>query len=235
MIILAKKVSIYMKKQKELVIFDLDGTIIDSAPSLHNALNFMLKELNLEPIELEVAREYIGNGAQVLVKRVLVRDFNYEKHEIDEQLFKKALDILLSYYGKNLTEHTVLYNGAKETLEALQNAGYKMAIATNKPNQFVQEILEYFDIAKYFDYVIGSGVVEHRKPHPAMLLKVCEELAIKPQNSIMVGDTINDILGAKNANMDSIALTHGYTHIDLSELNPTYICNDFKEITEILV
>jgi len=222
-------------KKKDLVIFDLDGTIIDSAPSLHKAVNFMLKKLSLEPLDLQTVRDFIGNGAAILVKRALVRDRAYQNYDIDEALAKRALDILLEYYSANLTDDTILYEGAKQTLQALQENGYKIALATNKPNQFIQEILEHFQIDTYFNYTIGAGVVANKKPHPQMLLKVCEELETSPQKAIMIGDTENDIVAAQNAKMDSIALTHGYSHNDLRELNPTFVCNDFSQINKILL
>jgi phosphoglycolate phosphatase len=222
-------------QKKDLIIFDLDGTIIDSAPSLHKAVNFMLNKLELEPLDLETVRDFIGNGSAVLVKRALVRDREYQNYDIDEELAKKALDILMQYYGANLTADTILYEGVEETLENLKNKNYKIALATNKPNQFVKEILEHFNIDKYFDYSIGAGVVEHKKPHPQMLLKVCEELKTQPKDAIMVGDTDNDIIAAKNANMDSIALTHGYSHIDVEKLEPTFVCNHFTQINKILL
>ncbi len=222
-------------KKKDLVIFDLDGTLIDSAPSLHKAVNCMLQELNLEPLDLETVRDFIGNGSAILVKRALARDIDYQKYEIDEDLAKKALDTLLEYYGANLTADTLLYEGAKETLENLKEKGYKIALATNKPNQFVKEILEHFKIDKYFDYTIGAGVVENKKPHPQMLLKVCKDMQVEPKSAIMVGDTNNDILAAKNAKMDSIALTYGYSAININEFSPTFVCNNFNEITNFLV
>jgi len=222
-------------QKKDLVIFDLDGTIIDSAPSLHKAVNFMLKKMGKEPLDLETVRDFIGNGAAILVKRALVRNREYQNYTIDENQAQEALNILLEYYQANLTADTILYDDVTQTLQKLKDANYKLALATNKPNQFVQEILEHFKIDRYFDYTIGAGVVEHKKPHPQMLLKVCKELQSKPQDAIMVGDTNNDILAAKSANMDSIALTHGYSHIDLKSLNPSFLCNHFSEIEKILL
>ncbi len=224
-----------MKETKDLIIFDLDGTLIDSVASLHKALNYMLKELNKDEISLKLTRDFIGNGANILVKRALVKDRGYEKYKIDDKLFQKALNILLDFYSKNLTQETYLYNGAKNCLEKLKNKNFKLAIATNKPYEFINEILEYFKIKKYFDYIIGAGVVEKKKPHPDMLLKVCKELKISPNKSIMIGDSQNDIIAAKNAKIDSIGVTWGYSHIDLKELNPNFICHNFKELEDILI
>ena len=222
-------------KKKDLVIFDLDGTLIDSAPSLHKALNYMLQELNLEPLDLETVRDFIGNGSAILVKRALARDIDYQKYEIDEDLAKKGLEILMKYYGDNLTQDTILYKGVEETLNTLFKKGYKMALATNKAHKFVPEILEHFNLDKYFEYTIGAGIVENKKPHPQMLLKVCKDMQVEPKSAIMVGDTNNDILAAKNAKMDSIALTYGYSAINVNEFSPTFVCNNFNEITNFLV
>ena len=219
-----------MFENKELIIFDLDGTLIDSAPSLHKALNFMLNRLNLPEVSLEQTRDYIGNGSLVLVKRALVKDKDYEKYDLDEEFVKKAQNLLLEYYKNNLTNDTTLYNGVLETLDKLYNKGLNLALATNKPDIFVEEILDYFNLKKYFKVAYGAGVVKNKKPDPELLLKICNELNIKPTKSVMVGDSINDIKAASNANMDSIALTYGYSDIDLKALNPTIVCNSFEEI-----
>ena len=221
-----------MFKDKELIIFDLDGTLIDSAPSLNKALNYMLKELNLEPISLQQTRDYIGNGSLILVKRALVKNKDYKKYNLDEELVKKAQELLLNYYKNNLVEDTTLYNGVKEGLEELAKRRYKLALATNKPHEFVKEILNSFDISKYFKIALGAGVVENKKPNPEILYHITNTLNISPSKAVMVGDSINDIKAAKNANIDSIGVRYGYSDIDIKELKPTVVCDNFKEILQ---
>jgi len=220
-----------MFKNKELIIFDMDGTLIDSVPSLAYAINYMLQKLGKATLEEEIIREYVGNGADILVKRALVEDKNYEDKEIEDSYFKEAKEIFLSFYGKNLNAKTILYPDVIQTLEFLKTEGYTLALATNKPIEFVGNMLKHFNIDSYFNIYLGGGSTEFKKPHPQILQKICQELGIKPSKSVMVGDSSSDILAAKRANIDSIALTYGYNQgIDLATLEPKLICNSFKEI-----
>jgi len=223
-----------MFKDKRLIIFDMDGTLIDSVPSLANAINYMLRQLGKEETSLAEVRSWIGNGAQILVKRALVGSRDYEKFDIDSNLEQKALNILLDYYGKNLTKDIALYPGVKDTLRELKNRGYYLSVATNKPHEFVREILEYFNIDKFLDSFLGAGVVEHKKPHPAMLLKIIEDFKVDKKDSVMVGDSSSDIIAAKNANIDSIGLTYGYNYEkNIKELNPTVTFDNFSDILKV--
>lgn len=221
-----------MFQNKELIIFDMDGTLIDSAPSLAFAVNSVLVELGSEPFELSTIREWIGNGADILIKRALVGDKLYENHTIDNQIFQKARQLFLSTYGANLNAKTVLYSGVKSGLEQL-SSNYTLALATNKPIEFVGEMLEHFSIREYFSLYYGAGSVENKKPHPQMLLELCKELNIQTEKSVMVGDSKNDLLAASAANIDSIALSYGYNQGEnLADYKPKLICNTFKELLE---
>jgi len=220
-----------MFKYKELIIFDMDGTLIDSVPSLAYAINYMLQKLGKATLEEEIIREYVGNGADILVKRALVVDKNYEYKEIADSYFKEAKEIFLNFYGKNLNAKTTLYTDVSQTLEFLKTKGYTLALATNKPIEFVGDMLKHFNLDSFFTIYLGGGSTEFKKPHPQILQKICQELDIKPSKSVMVGDSSSDILAAKRANIDSIALTYGYNQgISLEILEPNIICNSFKEI-----
>ena len=223
-----------MFKDKELIIFDMDGTLIDSVPSLAYAINYMLRELKKSEYPEDTIRKWVGNGADILVKRALVGSKDYEGKDIDSNYFKKAKSIFLEFYGNNLNSKTTLYPRVKDSLEKLKNRGYTLALATNKPIEFVGDMLEYFNIKSYFTIYLGGGSVEYKKPHPQILLKILEELKVKADKSVMVGDSSSDILAAKAAKIDSIALTYGYNQgIDLKTLNPTIICDNFEEILEL--
>ena len=218
-------------KSKELIIFDMDGTIIDSIPALAKSVNFALNELNLPIYPQEVIAQWVGNGAEVLIKRGLSGKKDYE--EPNNELFLRAKDLMLSFYKEHLTDGCNLYEGVEETLEYLKQKGYKMAIATNKPHDFVDVMLKDFKIDRYFDLALGAGVVEKKKPHPQLLLRVCQDLNIKPQSAVMVGDSASDIKAAKAADIDSIALTFGYNQgINLQDLNPNIVCDSFAKLKE---
>ena len=218
---------------KQLIIFDMDGTLIDSAPSLAYAINHMLQELKKEPISLERVREFIGKGSEILVKRALLNRVIIDNIAINEQEFKNAHKILLDFYGKNLNAKTTLFENTKETLKALC-VNYKIALVTNKPHQFVSDILEHFKIDSYFDYILGATENIAKKPAPDMLLTTCTHFNTKPKFTVMVGDSSNDILAAKAAGIETIAVTYGYSNEDIRALEPTVVVDNLAQIPKVL-
>lgn len=218
---------------KELIIFDMDGTLVDSAPSLAYAINHMLQELKKEPISQDRVREFIGKGSEILVKRALLNRVDIENISINEQEFQNAHKILLDFYGKNLNAKTTLFENVKETLKALC-VNYKIALVTNKPHQFVSDILEHFKIDSYFDYILGAADNIAKKPAPDMLLITCKHFNIEPKSTVMVGDSSNDILAAKAAGIDTIAVTYGYSNEDIIALEPTVIVDNLAQIPKVL-
>ena len=218
-------------RNKELIIFDMDGTIIDSIPALAKSVNFALNELNLPTYPQRVIANWVGNGAEVLIKRGLSGSKEYKEPNVE--LFERAKELMLTFYKEHLTDGCNLYEGVEDTLKYLQNKGYKLAIATNKPHDFVDIMLKDFNIAHYFDLAYGAGIVENKKPHPDLLLRVCKDMNIEANQTVMIGDSASDIKSAKEANIDTIALTFGYNQgINLQDLNPTIVCNRFAQIKE---
>jgi phosphoglycolate phosphatase len=219
---------------KELIIFDLDGTLIDSVPDLALSVNHTLKALNKETYSLEIIRTWVGNGASTLIKRALSGDVIINK-SLDEKDIEEALDIFLKFYKNNLTIGTTMYPNVKEKLNKLKSKNYKLAIVTNKPFEFIKPILDYFDLTDLFIYCIGANSLPQKKPSPIPLLHVCEKLNISVEKSIMIGDSKNDIISANEAKMQSIALTYGYNYDeDISIYNPTLICDNFNCIGKAL-
>ncbi|MEA3553774.1 MAG: phosphoglycolate phosphatase, partial [Campylobacterota bacterium] len=219
---------------KELIIFDLDGTLIDSVPDLASSVNHTLKSLNLDVFPEDTIRTWVGNGAATLVKRALSKGVTI-KDDIDEDLFSNALDIFLNYYSNNLTVSTILYKGVKQTLESLQNKNYRLAIVTNKPFDFIEPILECLELSDLFEYYIGGDSLSVKKPNPMPLLHVCEKLNVNVESSLMIGDSKNDIVAANEANMDSIALSYGYNYDeDISIYNPNIVFDNFADIDKVL-
>lgn len=222
-----------MFKDKKLIIFDMDGTLIDSAPSLTYAVNHTLQALGKEPITINEAKSYIGNGATILMHRALVRDRDYQKYNLDPKYLQDALNSFLEFYGKNLNEKTTLYPNVIKTLRALKSKNIKLALATNKPHQFVQQMLEHFKIYEFFDTFIGSSDSIKRKPNPDILFECCKQTNINPKDSLMVGDSANDINAAKNANIDSIFVTYGYCNKPDS-IAPTIKIDNIEDILNYL-
>lgn len=178
---------------KKLLIFDLDGTLINSIPDLTSAINNMLKGLNIKPLTIDEVTPFIGNGAKTLVSRSL--NFTYNNN-VSEALFNAAFPVFMESYKQKPCEDTFLYPGVKETLEYLMDNGYQMMICTNKPLEFVEPILQKLDIKKYFRKWIGENSLPEKKPSGAPLIHLANEAGCKIEECLMIGDSKNDILSA---------------------------------------
>ncbi len=191
---------------KKAIFFDLDGTLIDSAPDLADALNHTLAQLGYPTYPLDKIRTWIGGGASMLVRRAL--SGSKEPKQIDGALFEKALAIFMEYYSRHLTDKTLLYPYAKEVLKALSKR-YKLALITNKPSRFASSILEHFALGP-FVLTLGGDTLPHKKPSPLPLLYACEQLHIKPQEALMVGDSLSDYEAAREAKIPIMLAQYGY-------------------------
>ena len=206
-----------------LLIFDLDGTLIDSVPDITDAINKTFDKLGIDKVSEKEVRNYLGNGARTLIERAL---------KGNSELLDKALKIFKNNYKNNVCNKTTLYPGVKETLKKLP---HKKAIVTNKPYEFVGEILKTLGIDEYFEMYIGGESLPEKKPSPMPLLYVCEKMGYSPDEAIMIGDSKNDILAAKNAGVKSIAVNYGYNYgEDVSIYKPDIIINDFKKLLEVV-
>ena len=215
---------------KKVILFDLDGTLINSGPDLALAVNHMLQSLNRETFSEEVIDGWVGNGAQMLVQRALSGQREIDEN-LDADLCFDALDIFLTFYAQNLCIATVAYPNVPTTLKALKETGYRLAIITNKPFAFVEPILEGLKLSGLFELILGGDSLEQRKPHPMPLLHVCDKLGVTVDECVMVGDSKNDILAANAAKMQSIGVTYGYNYgEDIGIYNPDVVFDDFADI-----
>lgn len=219
---------------KKVIIFDLDGTLIDSSGDLALAINHMLTSINRTTFTLDEIHHWVGNGAETLVKRALSGSTQIAEN-IDEKEFQNALDIFLKFYAKNLAVETITYPHVLSTLAQLKANGYKLVIVTNKPFDFVEPILEGLKLKEYFEFHLGGDSLKEKKPNPAPLLYVCEKLNVTPEACVMVGDSKNDILAAQACNMQNIGLTYGYNYGEhISTYNPDVYFSDFSDIGKAL-
>ena len=220
---------------KKLIIFDLDGTLIDSSPDLALAINHMLKSIDRKTFSTDTIHYWVGNGAEVLVKRALSGSATIDE-TLDPELIKKALKIFLDFYAQNLAVETVTYPHVPQTLKALKEHGYRLAIVTNKPFPFVEPILKTLGLMENFELILGGDSLDKKKPDPLPLLHVCKELNISVEESIMVGDSKNDIQAANACNMQSIGLTYGYNYGEnISVHNPSVVFDNFADILSTLI
>ncbi|WP_428737773.1 phosphoglycolate phosphatase [Sulfurimonas sp.] len=220
---------------KKLIIFDFDGTLIDSVPDLANSINFMLSKLRRSTHDIDLIRAWVGNGATTLVKRSLMGKGEFIEDEINKNLFEQALPIFLEHYETNSCVETFLYEGVQDTLEVLKGRGFTMVIVTNKPYKFIAPILSSLGIEEYFDLLIGADSLKEKKPSAEPLLHVMKELSFTKEETLMVGDSKNDIIAAKNAQIDSVAVSYGYNYgQDIGLYAPTIVIEKFSNILEHL-
>jgi len=221
-------------ENKELLIFDLDGTLINSALDLALAVNYMLERLERDTFEEEIIHGWVGNGALILVQRALSGQRTVDEN-LDDALIQNALDIFLKYYGENLCNATIPYTKVTKTLNTLKDKGYRLAIVTNKPFDFVAPILERLEMNGLFELILGGDSLALKKPDPAPLLHVCETLETSVERCIMVGDSKNDILAANACGMQSVGVTYGYNYGEcISVYKPDIIIDNFAELLKAL-
>lgn len=219
---------------KQLLIFDLDGTLINSALDLALSVNYMLKQLKRDTFDEVTIHGWVGNGAEVLVKRALSGE-RIVSEDLDETYVQNALSIFLGHYEKNLCTATVPYENVLETLKILKEKSFILAIVTNKPFAFVPPLLKGLGLDNLFEFVLGGDSLEKKKPDPLPLKHVCEKFNVSVENALMIGDSKNDILAANACGMDSIGVTYGYNYgEDIGLHNPTIVIDDFKELLKYL-
>lgn len=210
------------------LVFDLDGTLIDSAPDLHACLNRLLGSEGRRLLELAEVVSMVGDGVQVLVRRA------YEATGGVPDNIEVCFKRFRALYGGALADKTTPYPGVVETLELLREAGHRMAVCTNKPYGATMEVMGALGIAKFFSAVAGGDSLPVRKPDPGHLLGLLEMMGSAPGHAVMIGDSQNDIRVAINAGVRSIAVSYGYRKQPVEELGADIIVDSFAEIPEAL-
>ncbi len=220
----------------EMVLLDLDGTLVDTVPDLAYCLDNMLRELSLPEAGETKVRKWVGNGIEQLVKRGLsnnfvTSDFNEEP---EASLFEKALPMFIDFYKENACKHSRLYAGVREGLEYLTSNNFKLGCVTNKLSQFTDTILETLEIQKAFGIVISGDTLTKKKPDPMPLLHAAEYFGISPNRSLMVGDSVNDVSAARAAGFQVLCVSYGYNlGQDIHLANPDLVVDSLADLVNI--
>ena len=189
------------------VFFDLDGTLFDTAPELSFATNQMLKDIDLQELESDIIKSFIGKGADNLIRKSI----SYSSRQDPEVLFKKARKLFDKYYILNAAQ-SLPYDGAEEVLMKLKKKKLSLACVTNKPEIFTHKILEESGLISYLDLVVSGDTVSRKKPDPMPLQYSCDKLELEPKEAIMVGDSYNDIEAGFSAGTYVITVPYGYQY-----------------------
>ena len=214
-----------------LVVFDLDGTLIDSAPDLATAVDAVLGERGLPPAGVDKVRDWVGNGTHKLVERALTDATRASGEPASEADVDAAHARFLIHYGAAPCERTLLYEGAGELLETLTAAGVACALVTNKPAAFLPPILERFGLGDRFAVTVGGDTLARKKPHPDPLLHAAERTGISPDRALMIGDSRHDVAAGKAAGFRTLAVTYGYNHGEpVRDSAPDHVVDPLAEL-----
>ena len=213
-----------------LLIFDLDGTLIDSRLDLIHSVNAMLREMGRPELPGEVIASCVGDGAPMLVRRAL-------GDPDDEASVRQALEFFLAYYREHKLDHTHLYPGIAEALGSIRGSGNgqprRMAVLSNKPVNPSRAIVEALDINKFFAQVYGGNSFPTKKPDPLGVRTLLEELGSSPRETVMVGDSSNDVLTGRNAGLWTVGVTYGFAPHSLELTPPDVLVDSAGELAEV--
>lgn len=214
------------KARVQGLLFDLDGTLIESTGDLVSSGNWLRRREGLADLEAARIAGFVGDGVEALVRRLL------HKPEGD---VKECVEAFMRQYNEHCLDETCLYPGVARTLEALQAKGYAMAVVTNKPERISKRILVGLHVDQRFASLVGGNSCEHKKPHPEPLFKACSGLGFEPQRCVMVGDSRVDVEAAHNAGMPAIGLLDGIgDQALLKAAGPELTIDSIARLTEIL-
>jgi phosphoglycolate phosphatase len=211
------------------IIFDLDGTLVDSAEDLRAALNRLLGELGLRAVETNEIKGMIGDGVLKMVERALVATGGDPKQSAALQ------PRFLELYLPNSANLTRCFPGVAETLDVLHRKDFRLAVVTNKPVAATNSILRALSLSDFFQAVVGGDSVEQRKPHPAPLLEAARRLAVDVSETLMVGDNIHDVEAAHAAGMRCVAVNYGYHHRPPSEFDADHLIDQFADLLPLVI
>jgi len=221
--------------QKYTILFDLDGTLVDTAPDLMNAHNHVMKKYGYPTKSTQEIRNLVGQGAGALIGRSIWGQAKKEFHSVEDKKVKDQMSKdFINFYGKNIINESTLINGVKEFLKWCKEQKISMAVCTNKQEHLSNDLLKKIGIYDYFEYVAGSDTFEYCKPDPRHLTSVVDILGGDVKKTIMIGDSETDANAAKAAEIPVILLENGYTEKNTTEIYHNHLIKDFIGIEKII-
>ena len=222
-------------EQKFTILFDLDGTLIDTAPDLMNAHNHVMKKYGYETKTTEDIRQLVGQGAASLIGRSVWGQAKKEFSQINNQEIKREMvKEFVDYYGKNISVESKLVKGVLEFLNWAKKSNISMGVCTNKQEYLSVKLLKEIKIYDYFEFIAGSDTFDFCKPDPRHLINVIDIMQGDVKKSLMIGDSETDAESAKAAGIPFILLEDGYTEKKVSEIYHDYLVKDFVNIEQII-
>ena len=218
--------------QPKLIMIDVDGTLVDSVPDLAYCIDEMMQKLGLQKWGETKVRHWVGNGVPKLVERALTGEL--EGRPIKE-VFDIAYPIFLDLYEDNSAERSYLYDGVREGLDYLKSQRYQLGCVTNKSEQFTHPLLKALGIFNDFKIIISGDTLAKRKPDPMPLLYCAEHFNLKPEECLMLGDSVSDVKAARAAGFDIICMSYGYNHgNDIADENPDLVIDSMSQLSDHL-
>jgi phosphoglycolate phosphatase len=217
-----------MPLRPKMILIDLDGTLVDSVPDLTYCVDAMMARLGRPPRGEAAVRTWVGNGVERLVRRALSGTLDGEPDETD---YQRAYPLFLELYADNTFKRSGLYPGVLEGLDFLREAGYPLGCVTNKAARFTEPLLQHLGIFDHFGIVISGDTLPRKKPDPLPLIHAAGHYGVKPEDSLMIGDSVSDVRAARAAGFRIICTSYGYNHgEDIRDSNPDAVVDSLVEL-----
>lgn len=219
-------------RNPDMILIDVDGTLVDSVPDLAYCVDAMMERLGRAPWGEARVRDWVGNGVERLVRRALTGTLDGEPEEAE---FERAYPVFLDLYADNTSRRSRLYPGVREGLARLTSAGYRLGCVTNKAARFTEPLLQDLGIRDTFAIVISGDTLPKRKPDPAPLLHAADFFGCRPEQCLMIGDSVSDVRAARAAGFQIICVSYGYNHgEDIRDSHPDAVIDSLAEVWPLL-